>query len=138
MTQAERSRMGSFDALRKALTSDIERGVRESLKSEIDEYIQIGEFTPGEWIATGGTNDDGVFSFDVRAVDPISDSYGLSVVSGYGGLSSCFASKDQGPANALLIAAAPRLLRIAQMAATLDAPIAEQARAAIAKATGEA
>lgn len=138
MTVAEHSRLGYFDSLHKHAEAEANRRVRDSFKNNMDGTPTTG-LTPGVWhVGEGVTSDDGVYRFSIRATDPATDAYGLDICSGYGGLSSGFATCDQGPANALVIAAAPDLLRVAQMVIGdyHDDSVVAAAQAAIAKATG--
>lgn len=149
MQRLEYSRKPYLRALEHGIRSEIEGEVRARVKSEIEAGGAMGDFTPGPWVASGSVNDDGVFSWQVDAPDLASTYRSYQIASGYGGLSSGFASKEQGPANAHLIAAAPDLLAFAE---TFLARIEDDgeptpgtrwhaeyvaARAAVAKATGE-
>jgi hypothetical protein len=146
MQVAAYGRLGYFDAFQRSTREEIEQQVRDSMKSTLPP--SDGDHTAGEWRAHGNSDsDDGVFRFDIDAVDPASG-ISLGICSGYGGLSSYFASRESGPANARLIAAAPNLLHEAQETLGMLTRIlegeewgeiesyADGLRAAIAKATG--
>jgi len=140
MKVAEHSRLGYFDSLRRTMEQNAERAVRESFANHMDESVEESGLTPGVWhVSEGSLSDDGVYSFTIMATDPATGAYGLQICSGYGGLSSCFASRTEGPANARVLAASKELLAACQRAfdqTDKDARPAdwEMLRAAIAKA----
>jgi len=142
MTRLEYSRRPYFSALEIGARKNAEAAARERLKAEIEEGVRLGNFTPGPWVASVSEDDGGVCRWDVSAQDLSSDYASWNIASGYGGLSSGFASREHAPGNALLIAAAPDLLGAAKtLIAGFDADgncdeAYEALHAAIAKATG--
>ena len=111
-----RSRLGYFGVLKESLRGDAEKYARRQLAAEIEEELPTSTgITPGVWRASISRSDDGVLHWEIYAVD-VKTGKSLSVGSGYGGLSENFARSSQGAANAMMIAAAPRLFRALQVA----------------------
>jgi len=116
--------LGYFDALRTALKDDVRRDALAELRNEfgLDDAAtpDANEHTPGVWhVSGGGFDDSGIYRFSIEAEQLDDGRRYLTVCNGYGGLCDGWATKEQGPANAALMAAAPRLLKAVK--AVLDA-----------------
>jgi len=117
-TKFATSKLGCLDALTNQLRAKIHQDVMDTIRNEFgmgdgDPDPDINDATPGAWhVGDGGFGDDGVYRFSIEA-EQFADSYprSLTVCNGYGGLCDGWATKEQGPANAALIASAPALKR---------------------------
>lgn len=112
-----RSRLGFFSAALYAAREQAKREAREALAPQIDSEMPTSTgITKGAWVAhVSCDRDDGVVRWEISAYDVIANE-SKQLASGYGGLSEHFASRGEGKANALMMAAAPRLFRALEIA----------------------